>query len=152
MNTDLMFSSKSDEWCTPLPLFKRLNKKFKFTLDPAATKENALCDYFYTKEDDGLLQSWDGRVFCNPPYGREISKWVAKASMSAELGESELIVMLLPARTDTKWFHSYIWDEFKNKPKVGVQVKFIKGRLKFNGHKNPAPFPSMLVLFNPRRS
>lgn len=107
-----------------------------FTLDPCATKENAKCGKFYTKEDDGLSKSWDGeRVFMNPPYGREIGKWVKKAS---EI-ENGVCVCLLPARTDTAWFHDYI--EGKG------DITFIRGRVKFGDGKNSAPFPSMIVIF-----
>lgn len=93
------------------------------------------------KKDDGLSQEWKGVCWCNPPYGREIYKWVRKASISAKNGAT--VVMLIPARTDTKWFHEYIYR------KENVKVKFIKGRLKFGTAQNAAPFPSMLVLFKP---
>ena len=93
----------------------------------------------YTKLEDGLIQNWDNEiVFCNPPYGRQISKWVEKAYNS-----SALTVMLLPARTDTKWFHKWIYK------KDSVKVEFLKGRLKFSNSKNFAPFPSMIVIFYP---
>lgn len=128
-----MYSSTTPEWSTPQYLFDELDKEFHFTLDPCATKENAKCKKFYTREDDGLSKSWKGEtVFMNPPYGREIGKWVAKIS-------SEGGVALLPARTDTKWFHDYIYKK--------AEVRFIKGRLKFGGSKNSAPFPSMVVIF-----
>lgn len=133
INKGLM-TSKSGEWETPQDLFHSLDKEFHFTLDPCATKENAKCKKFYTKEDDGLKQDWTGeRVFMNPPYGREIGKWVKKAKESA-LG----VVALLPARTDTKWFHDYV---------QGSEIRFIKGRLKFSNSHNSAPFPSMIVIF-----
>jgi phage N-6-adenine-methyltransferase len=132
------FSSKTPEWFTPQELFDKLEAEFHFTLDPAATKENAKCLRFYTKEDDGLSKDWSGeRVFCNPPYGREIGKWIEKAAM----GGAEIVVALLPARTDTKYFHEYIYQ------KPNVEIRFLKGRLKFGGSKNSAPFPSMLVIF-----
>jgi site-specific DNA-methyltransferase (adenine-specific) len=102
---DVMFSSDSMEWETPQWLFDELDKEFHFDLDPCSTHENAKCKLHYTKEEDGLLQDWTGhRVFCNPPYGREIGKWVKKAYES-----KCLTVMLIPARTDTKWFHQYIY-------------------------------------------
>lgn len=127
------FSSLTPEWSTPQDFFDKLNKEFNFTLDPCATKENAKCAKFYTKEDDGLSKSWeDEMVFMNPPYGREIGKWVAKI---AEEGG----VALLPARTDTRWFHEYIYGK--------AEVRFVKGRLKFGGSKTNAPFPSMIVIF-----
>lgn len=132
---DVHFSSDSPEWSTPQDLFDQLEQEFHFTLDPCATKENAKCRKFYTKEDDGLSKSWiNERVFMNPPYGREIGKWVLKASK-----EPNLAVCLLPARVDTKWFHDYILNK--------SEIRFLKGRIKFGGHKNPAPFPSMIVIF-----
>jgi len=132
------FSSKTDNWETPQDLFDKLNEKYHFNLDPCATKENAKCKRYFTKEEDGLKQSWKGRaVFMNPPYGKEIGKWVQKANYSAT-EDGTFVVALLPARTDTKWFHDYCKDR---------EIEFIKGRLKFGGHKNPAPFPSMIVLF-----
>ena len=136
------FSSKTNEWATPKDLFARLNDEFKFTLDPCATPENAKCAKFFTKEDDGLKQSWEAeRVFCNPPYGRELGKWVEKAYQSRTL--AQVIVMLIPARTDTKYFHQYIYG------KEDVEIRFLKGRLKFGEATNSAPFPSMLVIFRP---
>ena len=138
MNTDVMFSSKTPEWATPQDLFDRLNEKYHFNLDSASTDENAKCQNHYTVSDDGLAKSWGGyTVFCNPPYGREIGKWVEKA-YNESLKPNTLIVMLLPARTDTKWFHNYC---------VKGKIEFIKGRLKFGGCKNSAPFPSMIVVF-----
>lgn len=132
-----LFSSSSTEWTTPTYFFNSLNKEFNFELDPCATNENHLCDLFYTIEDDGLKQDWgDKRVYCNPPYGRGIEKWVAKCAEHRGLA-----VMLIPARTDTKWFHAYIY----NKP--NVEIRFIKGRLKFGESDNSAPFPSMVVIF-----
>lgn len=135
MNTELMFSSKSDMWATPQPFFDALNAEFGFTLDVCATPDNAKCERYYTPEDDGLAQDWGGNtVWCNPPYGREIGKWIEKAAES-----KTLVVMLLPARTDTAWFHNYIYQK--------AEIRFIRGRLKFGGAKNSAPFPSMIVIF-----
>ena len=139
MNNDLMFSSKSDNWATPDDFYKKLNDEFNFNLDPCASDDNHKCELYYTKDDDGLNQKWGGyRVFCNPPYGRSIGKWVEKAYKEAQQ-EDTLVVMLLPARTDTKWFHEYIYNK--------TEIRFIKGRIKFGGCKNPAPFPSMIVIF-----
>lgn len=133
----VLFSSATEEWATPQELFDRLNAKYQFTIDVCATPENAKCQRFYTKEDDGLSKDWSGeRVWCNPPYGRVISEWVAKAY---SVRDRALIVMLLPARTDTKWFHDYVTQI--------ARVELIKGRLKFGGAKNSAPFPSMLVYY-----
>jgi len=133
-----MMSSNTDEWATPKLFFKELNDEFQFDLDPCASKENHKCKKYFTKEDDGLKQNWGGyRVFCNPPYGKEISKWVEKAYLENKNNKT-FVVMLLPARTDTKWFHNYIYNRHK--------IIFIKGRLKFNDGKQSAPFPSMLVI------
>lgn len=137
MITKGMMSSNTDEWATPKEFYKQLNEKYHFTLDPCATHLNHKCNSYFTKETDGLKQDWGGyRVYCNPPYGREISKWVEKAYNENLKGT--FIVMLLPARTDTKWFHDYIYKKH--------DIEFIKGRLKFNDGKNSAPFPSMIVI------
>ena len=135
----VMFSSKTDLWETPSELFEELNKEFNFNVDVCALPQNAKCKTFYTPEDDGLSKKWVGPVWCKPPYGRTISEWVKKANEEQKNGNT--VVMLLPARTDTKWFHEYIYN--KNK----VEIRFIKGRLKFGGTKNSAPFPSMIVIF-----
>ena len=137
MNTDVMFSSQTDLWSTPQDFFDELDAEFGFSLDACALPENAKCEVYYTPEQDGLFQRWYGTVWCNPPYGREIGKWVAKAASAAKAGAT--VVMLLPARTDTKWFHEYIYGK--------AEIRFIKGRLKFGGCKNAAPFPSMVVVF-----
>ena len=141
MNTELMFSSKTDLWETPKDLFDKLNEEFHFALDVCATPENAKCEEFYTKEQDGLKQPWKGTVWCNPPYGRQIGEWVRRAFLASVSGST--VVMLLPARTDTKWFHDYIYK------RNNVEIRFIRGRLKFGGNKNSAPFPSMVVVFMP---
>lgn len=138
MNTDVMFSSKTPEWATPQDFFDNLNSKYHFNLDPASTDENAKCENHFTQEQDGLSQNWGGyRVFCNPPYGRDIGKWVEKSYLEAQKPDT-LVVMLLPARVDTKWFHDYC---------MKGKVEFIRGRLKFGDGKNSAPFPSMVVVF-----
>jgi phage N-6-adenine-methyltransferase len=136
MNTDLMFSSKTDLWSTPQDLFDRLNSVFRFDLDVCATPENAKCERFFTEEINGLAQEWRGSVWMNPPYGRGIDAWVKKAFQSAQAGAT--VVCLLPARTDTRWWHDYV---------LRGEVTFIKGRLKFGGHNNNAPFPSAVVVF-----
>lgn len=108
MNTGVMFSSATDLWATPQSFFDELNKEFQFTLDPCATAENAKCCTFYTKEDDGLKQDWGGQiVFCNPPYGRKIKDWVRKCYEESKKPNT-VVVMLIPARTDTAYFHEYI--------------------------------------------
>jgi phage N-6-adenine-methyltransferase len=130
------FSSQTPEWATPQYVFDELNSEFQFTLDPATTPENAKCQEHYTIKEDGLKQSWDGhRVFCNPPYGRVITNWVGKLATA----NTEISVGLLPARTDTKWFHEHILGK--------AEIRFIKGRLKFGGATTPAPFPSMVVVW-----
>ena len=134
MNTDLMFSSKSDCWETPDAFFRALDAEFHFTLDVCATPVTAKCREFYTPKQDGLKQPWGGTVWCNPPYGREIGKWVKKAAE-----ETCMVVMLLPARTDTAWFHDFIYGK--------AEIRFIRGRVKFGGCRNSAPFPSMVVIF-----
>ena len=140
MNTAVMFSSKIDEWSTPQDFFDELNKEFNFTLDPCATPENAKCEKYYTKEDDGLKQDWSGEtVFCNPPYGRAIKDWVKKCYEESKKPNTT-VVMLIPARTDTSYFHDYIYHKAK-------EIRFIRGRLKFGNAKNSAPFPSMVVIF-----
>jgi len=130
--------SLSVEWATPQSLFDELDREFHFTLDPCATAENAKCTKFYTKWDDGLSKDWSREtVFMNPPYGREIGDWMAKAYKESLKGAK--VVCLIPSRTDTRW-----WHEFVMKAK---EIRFIKGRVKFGGHKNSAPFPSAIVVF-----
>lgn len=132
------FSSKTNEWYTPQDFYDQLHGEFNFTLDPCANAANAKCVRYYTQSDNGLSKSWNNEnVFCNPPYGREIGKWVKKASEAM----GGVVVMLIPARTDTKYFHEYIYQ------KPSVEIRFLKGRLKFGGSKNSAPFPSMVVVF-----
>lgn len=133
-----MNTSKTVEWETPQELFDQINHIYNFTIDVCANEQNHKCDRFYTKEQDGLAQSWKGeKVWCNPPYGREIADWVRKAYECAD--KNTIIVMLVPARTDTKWFHKYA----KNK----AQVILMNGRLKFGGMDKTAPFPSMLLIY-----
>lgn len=139
MNTDVMFSSATDNWSTPQDFFDKLNDEFHFTLDVCADENNHKCEHYYTKEIDGLIRPWIGTVWCNPPYGRKIGEWVRRALFASVAGNT--VVMLLPARTDTKWFHDYIYK------RDNVEIRFIKGRLKFGGCKNSAPFPSMVVIF-----
>ena len=129
-----MMSSNTPEWATPQDTFDALNKEFQFDVDVCANESNAKCERYFSKEQDGLKMDWGGlRCWCNPPYGREIGKWVKKAS------ESDFCVMLLPSRTDTRWFHDYIYGK--------SEIRFIKGRLKFGDGKGSAPFPSMIVIF-----
>ena len=138
MNTDLMFSSKNQSWETPLYFFDKINKEFNFTLDVCATKESAKCEKYFTPKEDGLKQKWEGVCWLNPPYGREISKWIEKAYKESLNGAT--VVCLIPSRTDTKYWHNYIF-------KYANEIRFIKGRLKFGDSKNSAPFPSALIVF-----
>lgn len=139
MNTELMFSSQTDQWSTPQDFFDNLNSEFHFTLDPCADIINHKCKKYYTVENDGLLQDWSGEtVFCNPPYGKAIKDWVKKCSEESQK-ENTKVVMLIPARTDTSYFHDYIYKK--------AETRFIRGRLKFGNSKNSAPFPSMVVVF-----
>lgn len=134
-----LFSSKSEDWETPWELFKKLHEEFHFTLDPCCTHESAKCEKHYTKEEDGLKQDWTGEtVFCNPPYGRGMERWIKKCHDHAA-GGGGTAVMLIPARTDTNAFHEYIYHQ--------AEIRFIKGRVKFSGSKNSAPFPSMIVIY-----
>lgn len=140
MKNDLMCSSKSGDWSTPQDFFDKLNEEFRFTLDPCADEFNHKCDRYFTEEQDGLAQDWSGeRVFCNPPYGRDVKKWVRKSFEEVYNGKCHLAVMLLHARTDTRWFHDYCYHK--------AEVRFVKGRLKFGDMSQPAPFPSMVVIF-----
>ena len=135
-----MFSSATDMWATPQEFFDKLNAEFRFNLDPCALPGNAKCEKYYTPEDDGLLQDWGGHVvFCNPPYGRKIYAWVRKCSEESRKPGTQ-VVMLIPARTDTRYFHEFIYHKAK-------EVRFLKGRLKFGNAKQSAPFPSMVVVF-----
>ena len=140
MNTKVMFSSNSNEWTTPDDLYQILDSEFHFTLDAASTDENAKCPRHFTAEDNGLEQNWGGEsVFCNPPYGRDVGKWVKKCYDEGRNGA--VVVLLIPARTDTKYFHEYIYHKC-------TEIRFIRGRLKFGGSKQSAPFPSILVIYN----
>jgi site-specific DNA-methyltransferase (adenine-specific) len=135
-----LYSSATDQWATPQAFFDKLNAEFGFTLDPCALPSNAKCTKYYTPTDNGLLQDWQGEiVFCNPPYGRAIYDWVRKCSEEASKPNTT-IVLLTPARTDTRWFHEFIYHKAK-------EIRFVKGRLKFGNAQTAAPFPSMVVVF-----
>ena len=140
MKTETLFSSRSDEWETPQDFFNKLNEEFSFTLDACATQENAKCNRYFTKADDALQQRWTGNVWCNPPYTKGIASWAEKASESVRDG-ADVVVLLVPARTDTRWFHDWIYR------KPNVEIRFVKGRLKFGESRNNAPFPSMSAVF-----
>lgn len=135
INQGLM-TSNTDMWSTPIDFFDDYNAVYHFDVDVCATAENALCAKFYSPEDDGLSKEWRGVCWMNPPYGREISKWMKKAYESSLHGVT--VVCLVPARTDTAWWHEYA---------MKGEIEFIRGRLKFGGSKNSAPFPSAVVVF-----
>ena len=130
------FSSKTDQWETPQDLFDELNEKYQFDIDVCALPENAKCDKYFSPEDDGLSKMWSGTCWMNPPYGREIGMWMLKAFHEGCNGST--VVCLVPARTDTAWWHDFA---------MKGEITFLRGRLKFGGHKNSAPFPSAIVVF-----
>ena len=127
--SETLYSSRSDLWATPQDFFDRLNDEFHFDLDACAIPSNAKCERFYSPEQDGLLQPWTGNVWCNPPYGRDIAKWIAKAQNEIQQN-ANVIVLLIHARADTRWFHEYLY----NRP--NVELRFVKGRIKFGGGQN----------------
>jgi phage N-6-adenine-methyltransferase len=130
------FMSEKMDWGTPQELFDRLNQEFHFTLDVCALPENAKCKHFFSPSEDGLSQKWNGACWMNPPYGREIEKWMQKALRESERGAT--VVCLVPARTDTEWWHKYA---------LQGEIRFIRGRVKFQGASATAPFPSAIVIF-----
>ena len=135
------FSSATEEWGTPNDLWIQLDAEFGFELDVCATAENARCSRYYTREQDGLEQPWEGVCWCNPPYGREIGRWVRRAYESSLAGGT--VVCLVPARTDTGWWHDWA---------MKGEIRFIRGRLKFvggYGRGHNAPFPSAVVIYRP---
>lgn len=134
------FSSATDLWSTPQDFFDKLNAVHGFTLDACATPDNAKCARYFTKADDGLAQPWDGVVWMNPPYGREIGAWMRKAHDASKAGAK--VVCLVPARTDTRWWHEYA---------MNGAIEFVRGRLKFGGAKHNAPFPCAVVIFDKQR-
>lgn len=137
-NKKALFSSNSDEWETPQDFYEKLNMEFGFTLDACANDQNHKCERYITKEQNGLLTEWGGeRVFCNPPYSN-IAEWVKKAFYESRK-DNTVVVLLIPARTDTKYFHNYIYHR--------TEIRMVKGRLHFSDSKKAAPFPSMIVIF-----
>jgi phage N-6-adenine-methyltransferase len=138
MNNELMFSSKTELWATPQKFFDAISVLYgPFDIDVCADASNAKCHVYFDKSADGLAQTWTGKCWMNPPYGRDIGKWMKKASES-----DATVVCLVPARTDTKWWHDYA---------MKGEITFIRGRLKFGDAKNSAPFPSAVVVFRPRQ-
>lgn len=139
MKTAILFSKESDEWPTPQWLFDSLDREFGFTLDPCTNGENHKCEKFYTRLQNGILCDWGTEtVYMNPPYS-DIKSWMAKAYGSAQEGAT--VVCLVPSRTDTEWWHRYA---------MKGEIRFIKGRLTFDGAEHNAPFPSAIVIFRPR--
>lgn len=139
MNTKGIFSHKTDEWETPSGFFKDLDAEFHFTLDPCATEQNRKCEKFFTVKENGLKMAWGGyAVFCNPPYS-QCYEWAKKCYEESQNGAT--VVMLVPSRTDTKWFHEWVYGK--------AEIRFIRGRLKFGNGKTGAPFPSMLAIYRP---
>lgn len=131
-----LFSSGSVDWETPQNLFDEYDQQFHFTLDVCANSENAKCEKYFTVGDDGLSQDWQGVCWMNPPYGREIGKWMTKVYKSSLNGAT--VVCLIPARTDTRWWHEYA---------MKGEIRFLRGRIRFVGGKSCAPFPSAIVIF-----
>ena len=139
----VLYASRNDEWPTPRSFFTALNDEFHFTLDPCATKANATCAHFFTQKDDGLAKDWGRhRVFCNPPYGRGITVWVQKCYLAAKQGAT--VVLLIPSRTDTRYFHDWISGK--------AELRFVRGRLKFGDGRQSAPFPSLVAIYRPARA
>jgi phage N-6-adenine-methyltransferase len=134
-----LFTSNTDVWATPQRFFDRLHQEFGFTLDPCALPDNAKCPSYFTPAQDGLSRPWRGTVWMNPPYGREIAKWMQKAYQSSQEGAT--VVCLVPARTDTAWWHRYAMR--------ASEIRLVRGRLKFGDGRNSAPFPSAVVIFRP---
>lgn len=126
------------EYPTPQPIFDVLNAEFGFQLDVCATAENAKCERFFTVQENGLAQKWSGMCWMNPPYGTEMPRWIRKAYESAVEGDAT-VVCLVPARTDTAWFHNFC---------AAGEIRFLRGRITFVGSEHPAPFPSMVVVFH----
>lgn len=137
--TNVHFSSEVDTWETPEDFFNQLNTKWNFNTDVCALPSSAKCKHFFSPEEDGLAQEWYGVCWMNPPYGRQIIKWMKKAYEQSLKGTT--VVCLVPARTDTKWWHEYA---------MKGEIEFIRGRLKFGDSKNSAPFPSAVVVFRGR--
>ena len=140
MISEALYSSRTEEWPTPQSFFDQLDAEFHFTLDPCATAENAKCAKFFTKQQNGLQQDWGTEiVFCNPPYGKTMRDWARKCYESSQSGA--LVVLLAHARTDTRWFHDWVYGK--------SELRFVRGRLKFGDGAQSAPFPSLVAVFRP---
>jgi phage N-6-adenine-methyltransferase len=138
-----LYSSRSDEWPTPQSFFDALHSEFKFTLDPCATSRNPKCRRYFTSKENGLTRDWGRhRVFCNPPYGKTMRDWARKCYDASCAGA--LVVLLAHARTDTRWFHDWVYGKAK-------ELRFVRGRLRFGDGEQSAPFPSLVAVFKPAR-
>ena len=156
LNSALMFSKASDEWSTPQDLFDDLDAEFHFQVDVAATAANRKCDLYFGPDaggpyTDALTQDWNvgyppWACWMNPPYS-QCRAFIAKAAEEARKGCT--VVALVPARTDTRWFHADVWDREAHRPRPNVEVRFLKGRLTFGGASAGAPFPSVVIVFRP---
>jgi site-specific DNA-methyltransferase (adenine-specific) len=136
-----LYSSRSEEWPTPQAFFDTLDEEFRFTLDPCATRRNAKCPAFFTRRQNGLMQDWGHhRVFCNPPYGRFMWDWARKCFEASQRGA--VVVLLAHARTDTRWFHDWVYGK-------AAELRFVRGRLKFGDGRQSAPFPSLVAVYHP---
>ena len=134
-----LFSSRTDDWPTPQTFFDTLHAEFGFTLDPCATRANAKCGTYFTKGQDGLRQDWgQHRVFCNPPYGRAMQEWTRKCYEASQAGA--LVVLLAHSRTDTRWFHDFVYGK-------AAEIRFVRGRLRFGSGAQSAPFPSLVAIY-----
>lgn len=134
-----MRTSATAEWSTPHDFWATLNDEFGFNLDVCSTHENAKCENHFTEAENGLVQTWRGICWMNPPYGSGMSNWCRKAYESVRSGVAPIVVGLVPARTDTRWFHDWVLGK--------AEIRFIRGRLKFGGSDSHAPFPSLVVIW-----
>lgn len=131
------FESATVEWSTPDSIFEPLNHEFNFTLDVAANEKNSKCEKFISKEQDGLIQSWSGNCWMNPPYGRGLSNWMKKAVQEQKNGVTT--VCLIPARTNTNWFHDVVIPH--------AEIRFVRGRPKFGNADQGLPWPLLILIF-----
>ena len=142
----VMYSSATELWATPQPVFDTLHAEFGFTIDVCAVEENAKCPRFFSPEQNGLMQKWGGRhapevCWMNPPYGKDLPRWIEKACRSSR-EDGATVVCLIPARTDTRVWHDVIFPH-------AAEIRYLRGRLKFGGAMNSAPFPSAVIVFRP---
>ena len=138
-------TSNTNEWYTPKELYNKLNEEFNFTLDPCCTEKSRKCEKYFTKKENGLIHDWsNNNVFMNPPYGNDIKYWIEKAYLES-LKDNTIVVALIPARTDTSYWHNFIFNKASD-------IRFLKGRIKFEKEDgtlgNSAPFPSAVIVWN----